>query len=85
MMGDRGAFSGLLRFSSECRCGVGGCDGASSAYPVAANSKDSANTPAANVLTVAVAENAVVAGTTAYRNATDPKPLDMTTPLNDRR
>jgi hypothetical protein len=77
MMYDRGAFSGFMRLSDEYRCGVDGCDVTSSAYPVVANSKDSANTLAASVLIAAAARTVVDPGATVYRGATDPKPLAM--------
>jgi hypothetical protein len=57
---------------------VDGCDATSCAYPLAANNiKDSANTPAARLLIMAVAENVEVARTTAHPDAADIKPLDM--------
>jgi hypothetical protein len=77
MMNDCGAFNGLLRFSNECRCGIGGFDATSCAYPVVATIKVSANTPAPTHLLATVAENAEVARTTADRKAKASKPLDM--------
>ena len=91
MTGECGAFSCLLRFSSDCRCSGGGCDPVSCAYPVAAkNIKDSANTLAASLLIAILAEGAEVAGTTTRRIAIDCTSLDIAKllkrlPLNDRR